>query len=596
MFPIKPGERNSLAGTMGELRSSHFHTGIDIRTEGRTGLPVYAVADGYISRAVISSSGYGNALYVLHPNGHTSVYAHLEKFNGEIADYMRSQQYKNQIFKIDLSLPKDKFKVSKGDIIAGSGNSGSSGGPHLHFDIRDAYQRPLNPLSFGFEEILDRTPPVAEKIILKTLDIESRVNGQFGQREYRLQRIGNDYFIEEPLYALGQIGMMLDAHDKLDYSRFRCGINTITVEVNGISTFEQRIDKFKFSEQKEIYRHMSYEDLRLQGERYNKLYIDDGNNLDFYLADKQKGKLNIEEGDTLKVAINMIDTYGNRSVINYEIIGSSKKATLDKSLIKQERRVIDNTLVLQLLEPDTEHSLVYNGTIKKPSYLTASSTTYLMDLRYELPKVLEINNEFETLNFHDIISSGYEYTHYGKNLDLFFQKKSLFDTLYFESDYYLDSLSKREIWSIGNELIPLRKSIKVTLKPNEHYNQEKIRVYQTDNNGSLYFEGGKWDNDRISFWTRSFGQYTLDIDTIPPTIRPIRVNGEQLRFVIKDERSGLHEFNCYINDEWVLMNYDHKKNVIWSEKLNSSKPFKGEIKLIVKDNVNNQTEYISTIN
>ena len=120
LFPIKPGERNSLAGTMGELRSTHFHSGIDIRTEGRTGLPVHAAADGYISRVVVSTSGYGNTLYILHPNGETTVYAHLDKFEDPIASYVREEQYRRKSFSLDLTPYKGQFAVKKGDKIAQS--------------------------------------------------------------------------------------------------------------------------------------------------------------------------------------------------------------------------------------------------------------------------------------------------------------------------------------------------------------------------------------------------------------------------------------------------------------------------------------------
>ncbi|MEM9858152.1 MAG: M23 family metallopeptidase, partial [Bacteroidota bacterium] len=212
LFPINPGVQNTLAGTMGELRSSHFHSGIDIRTGGRTGLAVHAAAGGYISRAAVSPTGYGNALYIQHPNGETTVYAHLEKFEGPVADYVRKEQYRRKRFKVNLYFRKDQFKINRGDTIAWSGNSGSSGGPHLHFDIRDKNQRPLNPLKYEFEEVVDRTPPVASILAVKTMDIDSRVAGEFGRKKYALKRVGNNYVINEPIYAVGNLGFELLAH------------------------------------------------------------------------------------------------------------------------------------------------------------------------------------------------------------------------------------------------------------------------------------------------------------------------------------------------------------------------------------------------
>ena len=165
MFPIKPGQQNYLSGTMGELRGAHFHGGIDIKTGGATGLKIYAAADGYISRIKVDGGGYGNALYIAHPQlGTTTVYGHLKKFNKEISEFVLNEQYKRKRFAIDLYPENDQFQVKKGDIMAFSGNSGGSAGPHLHFEIRDQYQRPTNPLNNQIAEIRDNISPTVQKI------------------------------------------------------------------------------------------------------------------------------------------------------------------------------------------------------------------------------------------------------------------------------------------------------------------------------------------------------------------------------------------------------------------------------------------------
>ena len=140
-----------LAGNFGELRSNHFHTGIDIKTQGKTGLPVYAPADGVVSRIKISPWGFGTALYIDHPNGYTTVYGHLSRLRDDLAKYARNIQYQDQSFDIDITVPGGKFQFKQGELIAYSGNSGSSGGPHLHFEIRDSKtQNPINPQLFNF--------------------------------------------------------------------------------------------------------------------------------------------------------------------------------------------------------------------------------------------------------------------------------------------------------------------------------------------------------------------------------------------------------------------------------------------------------------
>ena len=258
IFPIKPGQRNSLSGTMGELRSNHFHAGLDIRTDGRTGLRVYAAADGYISRISVSRGGYGNALYIAHPNGTTTVYAHLQEFKGPIADYVRQMQYEKQSFELTLYFKPTEFQVKQGDVVALSGNSGSSGGPHVHFDLRDENQDLLNPLKYGFDEIVDTTPPEVRKVAFKTLDIDARVNGKFGRFEYPVTRVGNDYTLETPVDVHGLVGMELFAFDRLDKTRFRYGINYLQVKVDGKLTYSHDISTFSFSDQRNILRHMDY--------------------------------------------------------------------------------------------------------------------------------------------------------------------------------------------------------------------------------------------------------------------------------------------------------------------------------------------------
>ena len=149
-----------LAGTFGELRSNHFHSGLDIKTQQREGLEVNAAAEGYISRINIQHYGYGKALYVQHPNGYTTVYAHLKKFSPEIEAYVKKRQYANETYEIELFPEADELQVEANELIAFSGNTGGSGGPHLHFEIRDENEQPINP----FKSLLieDDFPPIPE--------------------------------------------------------------------------------------------------------------------------------------------------------------------------------------------------------------------------------------------------------------------------------------------------------------------------------------------------------------------------------------------------------------------------------------------------
>jgi len=295
MLPVRPGEVNFLSGTMGELRSNHFHAGIDIKTSGIQGLSVYAAEEGYISRIKISIGGYGNTLYMTHKDGSSTVYAHLREFQKELGDYVREAQYQNQSFVIELFPHKDEFRFDKGAVIAYSGNSGSSSGPHLHFEIRDEKQHLLNPLEFRFPEIKDQIPPVVKQIALVTLDINSRINGKFGRFEFNVQRVGTHFYIDQPIEVFGRVGVELLAHDKLDGAPNKNGIPFVDVELDKKRTFYQGISSFSFSDSRNIFVHTNYPVSTLTRKRFAKLYIDDGNELKFYKSDLNRGisKINI---------------------------------------------------------------------------------------------------------------------------------------------------------------------------------------------------------------------------------------------------------------------------------------------------------------
>ena len=600
LFPIKPGVTNTLAGTMGELRSTHFHAGIDIRTEGRTGLVVHAAAKGYVSRASISPTGYGNALYIQHPNGQTTVYAHLEKFTGKLAEYVKQEQYRRKTFKINLYFRKGQFPVERGDTVALSGNSGSSGGPHLHFDLRDANQRPLNPLTYGFKEVKDHIPPIALKLAVKTLDIDARVEGQFGRNEYNLRRAGNDYVVDEPIKAHGLVGVELLAHDKLDFSRFRCGINTIEMQIDGNTVYRHHIASFAFHEQRNILRHMNYRELATTGKRFHKLYLDDGNQLKFYDTNELRGKFKVLPGQDHSAVVTMTDSYGNSSKISFTLKGQDKTpAVYGKLLNPAGARIIDNTLVITTDASDSSVLSIFTPQqvdIVPDFIVNNSKAIYLWDLRNGVPRSIEKGDLYKSLDLRDMIPAKVDYEFFSEYVDITFPKKALFDTLYFELDHFYDTLSQQEVFQLGTPTIPLKKHIKVTLKP-KHAKSKDLRVFGVNDNGNLSgFIGGTWAGDKITFSTRNFGKYTLARDTVPPVVTPVTINTKSLKFKVVDGLAGIKNFTCWVNGEWVLMHYDYKRDLLWSEKLVENQPFSGEVKLVVTDNVNNTTEYKTQIN
>jgi len=602
-FPIKPGIRNTLAGTMGELRSTHFHTGIDIRTGGVQGVPVQAAADGYVSRISVSPSGYGNALYVIHDNGQTTVYAHLLSFATEIDKYTIQEQYKKESFAVNLFPKKDQFVIKKGEIIALSGNSGSSGGPHLHFDVRNDQPAVLNPLAFNFEEIIDTRSPEVRKIAFKTVGIDSRINNQFGRIVFDVQKSGNTYTLNEPIQIEGTVGVELYAFDRQDWTRFRTGITTIVMKLNDTLVFEQNINEIPFSKSRNFYNHVNFKELVAHGLRYHKLYVDTGNELDFYNTNESNGLLTIINEDTLELQIDMYDTYGNSSKVNVELIGSSSNSATISSAIKAGgHQIYGNTLAVHSLKDSLQYAAQFHfGDVRQyimPAYTVDDINVYLWNMLDGIPDSVSMRGTVENIPENTMIPANQSYTFFSPFMEASFSKRTLFDSIYLNISYEKASVQDAEdleIFQFGKPDYPLRTNVKILLLPKNSYDKTKTFVYEMDNRGNFSFAGGKWEGNNILFNTRNLGRYTLVSDTIPPSLKPLIINPEKLVFKIDDKLSGIKEFRVSVNDEWVLMKYDPKKRQIWSYKLIKEDPFQGQLRVIVIDNSNNERVYTSTI-
>ena len=190
-----------LSGTFGELRGNHFHAGIDFKTKGVEGQNIYAIADGYISRIKVSSYGYGKALYINHPDGKTSVYAHLQKFSEKIDTIVKKEHYKREQFEINIFPKANSIQVKQGEIIALSGNSGSSQGAHLHFEIRDTKtEHPLDPLDYGFK-VIDNISPILKEI--KIFDIDNHDLSS----TYKISKKNKKYYTQDTIYSNSKVGI-----------------------------------------------------------------------------------------------------------------------------------------------------------------------------------------------------------------------------------------------------------------------------------------------------------------------------------------------------------------------------------------------------
>ncbi len=591
LFPITPGTPNSLSGSMGELRSSHFHTGIDIRTGGQEGLAVLAADDGYLSRVKVKPSGYGNTIYIKHPNGHTTVYAHLKSFNKGIANYVRKQQYARKTFSIDLYTDKNLFPVSRGDTIALSGNSGSSGGPHLHFDVRNRNHDLLNPLHYGFEEITDNRPPLAKELALVTSTLQSSVHGEYGRITIPFEFKENSYFIKDTIHAMGRIGLELFGYDRMTNSRFKTGINKIEIKVNKSIHLITTIETWPFSKSRQFYTYINYEALANNNKRFHKLYIDEGNHLNFYSTTTDNGYLNIKEGKAYDIAITLSDSYENKSTVHFVIKGSTRNSTsyTNTSIPTKNWRINKNNLIIKTNAEDTLRMYAQGNYIPiDPLFFKNKNSIYVWDLKKAIVDSISINGLNQVLNIKAFVPKGIAYKLYDPIADIQFTKNTVFTDIFIPLSSKMDTTTGFEIVSIGNSSIPLNKSFTMYYKPSTAPIDKKYwRIYSVWGKSAAYI-GGKWNGNQISFKSRSFGNYTLKADTIPPVIKPVIINRDQLVFKIIDNLSGINSINMYVNNQWVLMNYDPKRNLIWAEKPHVTFSYKGKITLKVTDNIGNE--------
>jgi hypothetical protein len=595
LFPISPGKPNLLAGTMGELRSTHFHAGLDIRTNSVIGIPVRASNKGYVSRIIVSAYSYGKAIVLTHPDGNTTLYAHLDKFHGALADYVLKQHYSRKSFELDLAPAKNELLVTQGDTIALSGNTGASQGPHLHFEIRDSLNQALNPLKFKFYEITDTYAPSASKIALVTLDSNSRINDKFGRFEFYLLKSGDSYSFSQPILAYGNIGVELLASDRMNNSAFRFGINSLEMFVNQKKVFTQVIDKIDFEETRGIQNILNYKILKQKGQYFNKLFVDDGNRLTYHEGTAANGIITVSETQ-VPVLIELKDANGNKSTVTFDLKPSPKTDRV--LLLDQVTKPIDFEIFKNVMKvtakacPANQLKVTLSNkvTLQSPSYGKALVKVYLVDLRNGLPDSISTCGASVSTKLKKAIPSGQPHQYTSEFVEVKFDERSLYDTLYLNESY--QALEKTEVFTIGNGETPLFKAVEVILKPKHKYAEDKSTSVYRSNGGNL---GGIWANGTVRFFTRDLGSFSILQDLVQPVIKKIFLTNRTARFKISDTRSGIASFEATIDGEWLLMDYDYKTGVLLAERLDKTKLLKGDFKLKVTDSAGNENTFTQKI-
>ena len=328
-----------LSGNFAELRSNHFHSGVDFKTEGVVGKPIKCVADGYICRAIVRPGGYGLALYVMHDNGYMTVYGHLDSFPDDIAARVRKYQYENGTFPVDMTFAPEEYRLSKGDFLAYAGNTGYSFGPHLHFEVRDSTGNILyDPMPFYKNLLTDTRPPEISSLAVYPKIGQGCVAGDDQSLMYDL----TSTVLKDTISAWGKIGFGIKALDFMDNTTNKYGVYRIDFFVDGVKCFSSTMDKFSFSEDRAINAWLDYDRCIRENQWIQRLHILDNNKLPQLWADDSRGWVEIDEERIYNMECVLSDYHGNTNRYNFVVKGERKEIEYPKDYTHRLLWAIDN--------------------------------------------------------------------------------------------------------------------------------------------------------------------------------------------------------------------------------------------------------------
>jgi hypothetical protein len=504
--PLK--DAPSLSASFAELRNDHFHSGLDYRTGGVTGKEVMASAEGYVYRIAVSPSGFGKAVYIRHPSGYSTVYAHLKSFRPDIEEYVKKKQYEMKSFSVSLFPSEDQFKVGRGEVIAWSGNSGGSSGPHLHFEVRDSgTEETLNPLNFDMG-VTDHTRPVIDKIFLYPLYGNSSVNKGHGRLTLRTVTANGSYTIPAgPIPVIyGQTGIGIKCWDNLDNSSNKCGIYSIEMLVDSVKVYCFTADRFSFSESRYLNSLVDYRAKVTDNEYIHKLFIEPGNRLSMYDCRVNSGVLKFRDDREHSISIVVRDAAGNKSSASFKI----------KSLS----------------EPPVP------------------------------PVEVRFSKIIPFARASDFTADG---------IRVHFPAGTFYDTLFLVYNVRRDIRTfLSPVHSVHDETVAVHDKYRLSIRPDTVLAgmEGKMCLAMLNTKGNPSYIGGDLRYGYVSADVNKLGDYVVTVDTLPPSIKPsfasgANLTGKQLFTVtITDEFSGIKSYDTIIDGGWVLAEYDAKNNLL----------------------------------
>jgi Peptidase family M23 len=501
----------SLSSNFGELRIDHFHSGLDIKTQTVTGKEVVATADGYVYRIGVAPGGYGRSLFIRHPSGYSTVYGHLERFTPEIEDYVIDQQYEKQSFTVALFPPPDKFVFKQGQIIAYSGNSGSSGGPHLHYEIRKSDSEiPLNPLLFEFD-IEDNIEPVIEKLSIYPVNQNSLINNQHSTKKINVTGGHGKYIIspDNEISISGLAGFGVKTFDLMNDNNSKFAVYSIELKIDSSTIFKYVMDAFSFYDSRYVNSHIDYETYMKENTYFERAFILPNDKLGNYSEVVNRGIYNFNDNKTHKAEIIVRDIKNNKSSLTFNVKAESGKT-------RYSRESEDKNLRL----------MPFNS-----------------------------NNKFTA-----------------DNISVNIPEEALYDTIYFS---YKKTAGTREMLSdlhyVHNIFTPVQTAFSLSIKPGKMpaSGKSKMLIVQLGEDQKKNPLRSSWVDGSLTAESLSFGRFYIGMDTVPPVISPIGLTSgsdltgsKTIRITITDDLSGIKSYEPSIDGKWALFEYDQKNNLL----------------------------------
>ncbi|MGV8878442.1 MAG: M23 family metallopeptidase [Sphingobacteriaceae bacterium] len=523
----------SSAGTFGELRANHFHSGLDFRTNQRTGYPIYAAFDGYISRLRVQVGGFGNAVYISHPNGFTSVYAHLDRVSPVLAKTVKDYQYQKEIYDVDFLLQPLQIPIKKGEFIAWSGNTGASAGPHLHFEIRDSQtEETINPQLFGLK-IPDNIPPSISALYVYRLNGEP-FSEKTPKQYFQVMGTGGNYHLPKitSISLSGEVGFGISTNDVNTGSTNRNGIYSIELVLDSISVYAFASERFSFDQTRALNAHIDYPAFLTSKRWIQKSFVEPGSKITVYPILVNRGLINFNDDAVHKLEYIIRDASGNTSRLKFKVKSAATPA------IKQIAKT--------------------TGTLFK----------------------YDQKNEFSNEQVKVIIPEGILYSNLDFTYSVLPRKPGSFS----------------EVHRIHNPFTPIHDNFQLWIKPDStigHLGKKAVII-----NTGRASQGGIYEDGFVKTTVRSFGDYYVTVDTLPPIITTLNITNDKnmaqtgkILMKASDNLSGIKSYNGHIDGHWVLMELDYKTRIMSYTFDERVKPGKHVFELVVVDYKNNESKF-----